>query len=647
MSYTLTNIDDYIVLKNSNAYKNVFEILDIIEDIEYDTATLKREFAWSYDDIVYSEYIELSDDNLINVPLLNKTDLWIKFRYRLLSGGPVTINSISLEITPDNENPLNKNIPLKNPTFDVYTSGNWNGNTFLDTFSFNPYNVNPAIKFAYNLSSVINKMFGINAEYFRAVPDTERGTDVVLREYNIHNVTESKCLKVLIPNNQTPDGQFIFNQFGIDFGGLPFEVHIDKKYFESIYGEGNYPQRKDILYFETMDRIYQVRDSYLQRSFMSEGLYYRVALEKWTPSPTSVQLSDDVKEYLSGLTRNTEMMLSDSEKIDTKSITNPDQLNKKTLKVDSLRRLIKTDLIIVEEDLNNGYNVLTNFSYDLSSKLPKSGDLISSQVEYTNVSWLNSDNKTFSCWFKDKRPVTKNKSIISLTRDNNELTIEVNYKFEVLENDYIKLNSTTSNLSIFGKVTSSDIINNNQYVRELIIEIPDIIIEYIDENFVGWDSLTYTIDKEWESRLFGSDDFRFSIWCNCWILIEFNNIQKLHYCIMDQNKWYALVYSRSNEFKQEELNIWKQNTDKNKSDLVNIYSKTESILNEYLDITQGYYSLYGSPIQLTNIRLLDTLILKDQQNLFLNQTIVKNAGTSVIIDNAVPEYRTPYMSKQP
>ena len=75
--------------------------------------------------------------------------------------------------------------------------------------------------------------------------------------------------------------------FGVDFE-MPFEIQIDKNYFQEIFGDGAGPQKRDVIWFPNTDRIYEVSSSYLFRDFMNEPLYFKVTLIKWLPKANVV-----------------------------------------------------------------------------------------------------------------------------------------------------------------------------------------------------------------------------------------------------------------------------------------------------------------------------------------------------------------------
>ena len=127
---------------------------------------------------------------------------------------------------------------------------------------------------------MVNKVFGLEANYYSVQPQG-RGKDVILREYTLFNVVDEKCVKILVPQNQFPDNKINFDPFGLQFEDV-FEVQMDKRYFESIFGRGSQPRKRDIIYFPLTNRIYEINSTYLFRDFMQAPVYFKMELKKYS-----------------------------------------------------------------------------------------------------------------------------------------------------------------------------------------------------------------------------------------------------------------------------------------------------------------------------------------------------------------------------
>jgi hypothetical protein len=166
-------------------------------------------------------------------------------------------------------------------------------------FTFNPYAVNKALNMYQDLSLMVNKVFGWEANYYSIQPQG-RGKDVILKEYTLFNVVAEKCVKIMVPQNQFPDNKINFDPFGLQFEE-PFEIQIDKRYFESIFGKGSQPRKRDILYFPTPNRIYEINSTYLFKDFLNAPVYFKIELRKYSPKSNTYFQDPAYKEELDGI----------------------------------------------------------------------------------------------------------------------------------------------------------------------------------------------------------------------------------------------------------------------------------------------------------------------------------------------------------
>jgi hypothetical protein len=73
-----------------------------------------------------------------------------------------------------------------------------------------------------------------------------------------------------------------------------------------------------------------------------------------------------------------------------------------------------------------------------------------------------------------------------------------------------------------------------------------------------------------------------------------------------------------------------------------VYNKTVPMLKGDYSSDDNYY-LTPSSMDLTNVRLFNKTAETDKQSLILNQNIVKDAQLAIIIDNALPQSKLPYV----
>jgi hypothetical protein len=190
-------------------------------------------------------------------------------------------------------------------------------------FTFNPYAVNKALNLYQDLSQMVNKVFGLEANYYSVQPQG-RGKDVILREYTLFNVVDEKCVKILVPQNQFPDNKINYDPFGLQFEN-PFEIQIDRKYFESIFGKGSQPRKRDILYFPITNRIYEINSTYLFRDFMNAPVYFKIELQKYSPRSNTYFQDPAYKEELEGIAVTTQELFGEEVKAEELKSSKPQQ----------------------------------------------------------------------------------------------------------------------------------------------------------------------------------------------------------------------------------------------------------------------------------------------------------------------------------
>jgi len=677
MATVLQNPGDYAIFTSSTPYTLVESVDGFIDSVSLGVgAILNKEFSWSFDNKSFSAYEDLT--NSVNYGLITTPaeKLWAKFRYTLESGAATTINSVSLS-TSHYTSPKG-NAPDNPPTFNAYRIGNVKGTIFLNSFNYNPYAVGEMIQMVEGLSGIINKQFGIESNYYRATVD-DFGTDVILREYALQNVQPPECVKIVVPSNEFPDANYNFSPFGVDFSGIPFEVHIDKKYFESIFGKGAKPQKRDIIYFPLMDKIYEVMDSYLSRNFMQTQLFYKVSLYKWSPRKTNVIVPSSVPDSenpllnLEKIAKNTATLFGEQENLEEKKYTNKQQFTQETHEKDILRSALNPNLVIIEQNLINFFNTLTNFRYDMSSILPESGRPYDIGIEYDLLfNWPEDSNRTFTAWFKDNTPVTSTKTyeenFVSFSRDssNDQITITLNSQIkDVSVGDTITMYAYKNSFSFPLNVLEVNKVGSNW---EYVCEAPSSYFLYYDEGSSQWRGyieenypLWSTIPSSWKMRfkkswknyfLSGDNLFEISSHEFRYFLVRFGAIETWYDIEaagsndpLDSSLFYALAVSRSKEFNQLEFNIWKMSDPNETVDLDLVFTDLQETPQYTSLSSSAKYVIKAGPSVITNIRLMDTIIQKEKQSMFLNQIIVLDADSGLIIDNAIPEIRAPYMGR--
>jgi hypothetical protein len=451
MSSYLSLPGDYAIISQTISNLPRVASYQVIENVDYDNideTIVQKEFRWSFDQETYSSWIELNLTNVENVSFVDQPILYFQIRYTLVSGEPLTINSINpLIVTiPENTDDI-----VMQPPVNAYTSGNHRGTAFLNDFYFDPYAVNLAVELQRKLSYNVNKIFGHKAAYIRVTPQM-RSLDVILKEYGIYESSKDyKCIKILVPNNQFPDSKLNFNPFNIDYEE-PFEIHIDKRYFESFFGKGVGPQKRDIIYLPIANRLYEVASSTQFRDFMYKDLYYKVSLVKYADKANVIK-DESILTELDELSNSTSELFDDKISQELKKITNVQQFTVSTKKSDKVRDYIDPNLLIEERDLLNYHTLISHYRYDLSASPEDANGSVRTMVDYlVPVSWGTNVERAFTCWFLLRNPTTFIRSVNVLEEYGTEYTITTNADVGANVGDSVTFTKSNSTLTFYGKV---------------------------------------------------------------------------------------------------------------------------------------------------------------------------------------------------
>ncbi len=653
MSSYLSLPGDYVVITQTISNLPRIDYYQVIENVDYDNVdetVVEKEFRWSFDQETYSSWIELNLSNVQNISLGDNQVVYFQIRYTLVSGEPLTINSIDPLIVTIPENTADN---VLQPPVNAYTTGNHRGSAFLNNFYFDPYAVNLAVELQRKLSYNVNQIFGHNAAYIRVTPQM-RSLDVILKEYGIYESSKDyKCVKILVPNNQFPDSKLNFNPFNIDYEE-PFEVHIDKRYFESFFGKGVGPQKRDIVYLPIANRLYEVASSTQHRDFMYKDLYYKVSLIKYADK-ANVLKNESLTSELDALSNSTAELFDDKVTQELQKITNVQQFTVATRKSDKVRDYIDPNLLIEERDLTNYHTLISHYRYDLSASPTNSDGSVRTMVDYlVPVSWDTTAERALTCWFLLRNPTTLIRSVTVLEEYGNEYTITTNADVGAIVGDTVTFTKNNSTLTFYGTVI--------QKISATVIkvEISNEIQNYLNNNYPDWNcnyagmKVRKNYPRIFIDGLYNDKGFRLE--CNASKFFRATVGEKIYDFILPTDlsldTWYCLVFNYSAQYKQLSLTILKRKWNPNTklpatTDMDVVY---EYIYNNIIveDVSHPYkYKVMASYLKMTNLRLMNTTIEPEKMVKFLNESIVSDSDQSLIIDNAIPRMKLPYVGGHP
>jgi len=649
---TLNNIGDFALFKSNDPFYHVTQIRDYSVDLEGTVASL--EFRWSIDNATYSAWVELTMDNLRDVVLDPEQKLYIEFRATLVSGGPVTVDNFQVDLEQEPWDQYEGYVP---PCIDCNECGNLTGVTRIQDLCFKPYEVNAASCLFTELSYMVNTLFGHDTEYFRSVPN-KAAQDITLKEYTLYDVDPSKCVKLMVPNNEFPDSKLSFNPFGIDFES-PFEVEVDKAYWEEIFGHDTGPQKQDIVYFPINGRIYEVLSSYLFKAFMEKDAFWKVSLIKYQPKASRYE-PEGVRDLIDGLTTDTSEIFEEELREQEEKYTKPQQYNRfiGNDKYDPSRKAIDPNLKVIEKRIVNFSTVIAEYYYSMNNLVKFNDPVQSTIVEYHEPVRFTSDQElAYSAWFSESAPTVFNPSdlieLMALDTNTNQLTIQLTKSRNYLEGEYIQI-SRTGGLNLYGIVKT--VLSASSYILQLSSDI----VSYLDTYNLTWSGLSnYKATKTVPHNLLNGYDastqkgIRFDLLVNRYVRLTMNDKEYIYPMDIDlaRDKWYGVFINISNRFRQSSVGIWERKwvdgepAAPQTTELFNIYNKTINQIAPEDRVNEGEYGLLASNMNLTNIRLYNHTAEVEKQSTILNQNIVNDAQNALIIDNALPSLKLPFIAQ--
>ena len=636
-SNTVNEVGESILITLIAPYERVVKVLSYTDSVLGEDAYnfFKREFRWSIDDVTYSDYLNLTNENLYSLNLDPANPFWIQYRYTveaLESGHEMTFESISLEVLTE------QGTLVVVPQYECCSGeeANMCNNLVLECCgneTWNPYNIGGAISTYRFLSKTVSDIFGFCVQYYKTEAD-QRSKDVVLKEYTLFNVIESSEVKIMVPDNALPTREIAFNPLMMDYAMDVFEIHIVKSEFEQIFGRGTRPEQGDYMYFPIMQKLYEVNSVARPDDFMYDSSYWRVGLVTYQQRNNFAFSDQNVEAEVEALVSSMDDFEAEVIK-EEKIITKPQEY--KTVGTegnDYVRRSLLKKLTIKEEKIYNNWTVIGKYFYNLASLTAGERGIV---YRY-NTGISESDNRSFTYWFKPAflKPVYSNVNITSIS-DNNGLAEIVVSATGYSVGDFIVVEGTQdyNGLSEIVEISGSSYTIDRDYVSSTI-NVGARLHKEEKCNFIKYElnstvyfSVSYT--KNYYVVEIDSMKYVFNLTTNS---AELTN-----------NQWYAVVINFSNVFQQVSLFLWKSQRILGSSDPVrnveldNIYTSTYQTSTKVSIPNSGDWGIYGCNMSFTNFRIFTQPIEIEEQSLVLSQYVVKNTDLADLVDNATPQLR--------
>jgi len=549
--------------------------------------------------------------------------------------------------------PKNQNISGSNPRSQEENTGAIQVNLTEDSLSiFNPNYALSAVQTFNAFNNVANKMFGIEARWFRAVPQ-QRSKDVIFQEYTLSCVEdEPLCIRVVVPDGNFPDSKYQYDLMGLEYE-IPLEIHIDKKYWEEMAGFGTAPQKKDIVYLVMPNKLYQVESSYLKRGFMEQETTWVINLRKYMPE-ASRREGDVLKDTIDKYTVSVEEVFGDAQDADYKKLRDDKQMSPFNSTERDQYKIIDSELEILPNNVEFYGTIVAQGFYDLSTsevhnaieyKNP-TGDDIKITYDRSILEWVMPQSVV------EEYDIVKWPSGKYLEPDAT-LTPPANYKIKIkgstkFEADDVFVISRPGALNLYAKVIDDNHAANGIYW----CKIDQAVIGHLAAIKSNWESVKgYKLKlKDSITILDGINEtdtgFTVNIYANQYIKIIYGSQE--HIAIMDEqlndHQWYGVVVNIGNTWEQYNVYVWEQHPTDQDSKLRIKFYETLRFTSEATTVDK--YTIDKSPAYITNIRLFKTTIEEEKQARELLSYYTQDADQALILDNCDPRMRIPYISKQ-
>ena len=697
---SLTFSKNFRIFSTSEPIYKITELVAFVEDltvenpVSVDLANLTRYFRYSRNRLDWSLWYEVSPTDLgdAGTLLLDKNDPFyfeVKYQYDDLTGseinGKILVNEIKLRFEAATNTPTTYT-PITVCSDETCISIVVNRDP-----TFRPYAVDSAIGMYKELSFFTNQMYGHQVVYFRTLPESDSG-DYIFKEWTLFKNVDRKCIKVMVPKNAFPSNAPKYTEFGIDFQ-LPFEIHLDHRYFQSIFGASSEPRERDFLYFPLLNRMYEIKGSYLHRGFMMAPTYWKVQLKKYEPN-IDMLLTDDTRHFIDNVIQNAEQMFSTQVDKAVKDATLPQQFKTVSTTFDSARKAIHPELIQrplkytynFSNLIENYYDLSTvpveDFSYILTDP-PVAADtdmlyesvrtLDPLSVAMYNVAFAYEGSELYSHW-RNGDIHTNDRNVAGtstqFTRIRGPFDSIPNHVGESPLGRFVRVEAYRDLSFTEQRNLTTQVISGTRYLNirarqtavvyqakpkfnttdlknltfMCLFNVPTSstevsFIEGVDPETGNGIQITGVFSKYSTSTTDGDLTITATI-----------NSQVLTYQIQNfrSDSWHSLVFSVSNEFKQCALYVYSIIDDP--ADLINhnalglVFTQSSSFVETTFDLTQ-HYVLPASPLKITNLRLFNTMIKEEAHEFIVSQQYIKDESMLMIIDNCKQQANIPYIAK--
>ena len=608
-------------------YNNIKSILGFTADISGETNSVyfDKEFRYSPDGILWSDYKQLTNDNISSVNIYGGK-IYLQYRFTQVGIGNLSINNISL------------NVVYKDDVESVIPECFWNNNVVNNSSNvvfntgtnsiFNPYALGQGVQMYNQLSALVSSMFGFCVLYFKTEANS-RTRDVVLKEYSIEKVIAKDNVKILIPDNQLPTREMQFNSMMLDMP-VQFEVHVVKSEFWKAFGNDSHPDPHDYLYLANyVNKMYMIDSVSEPDDFGYASSYWRVSLVPYQEF-SSVQFENNsLMEDTESLIFSAEGKFGEEVQEEFEDIRKDSQLNDMGdfgEGQDFLRECLEPNLRINSENIYNKWTVVSKQHYDLSSN-----ERGKSVVRYRyKDSFSNNDERMISFWFRPKninKSVSDNILLTEISESESGIKVGVQKWNDIFQvGNYVKLTRTGSangyrKIIEINKSKGYIVVEGKYDVRARVMNCAKLVAYEVNTPIYIGDNFSIEQNYNSISLNIGSTHYDFT----------FNNFEKF------ENKWYAVIIGINKGIS----NVWlydlvgSDKIENIKSELKLISSSSKEV--GKFEILVGECGLTSCNIDFTNFRLWNKICEQELHDLILSQYVVEDSHNTLIVDNAQQE----------
>ena len=584
-----------------------------------------KEFRYSSDKILWSDYKQLTNKNLSAVKIYDDK-VYIQYKFTQVGDGDLSVESISLDVDyVKDETVIPECFWTKSTSTPqiVYTQGA-NGNLF------NPYNIGQSLGIYNQMSTLISNMFGFCVTYFKTEPNS-RSRDVVLKEYSIEHVIDKHDVEILVPDNALPTRELQFNTMMIDYP-VQFEIHIVKSEFQKVFGAGSHPDPHDYLYFGTyMNKMYMVDSVSDPDDFGYVASYWRVSLVPYQEMKSVQFDNDNLMDETESLIFSAEGKFKEEveeEFQDTRKDNQLNDVNDLNEGQDMVRRILHENVRIVEENIYNDCTVFAKQYYNLST-IDKGA--IAAEYKYKGLSSDDERMITFAFRPTNMNNVSDNVMLESVSNDNGKVQLKVKNWDNLLEaGNMIKVSRVTG-LNGWHRIISVDKTNKTitldaDYDESMKVMSCGKLVSY-ETNTGMYFGDGFEIMQMPDKMVVRIDGKNYD-----YVFEGFSNFEaKWYFCVLGMKRGMSNMWLY--EVKGSDI---KGNTH---SEIIKIGCVPKELGSFKVD---GYCGLKGGNLHLTNFRLWSKLCEEDLHKLILSQYVIDDTHNTLVVDNAQNELLVNY-----